>query len=349
MNIDREEFLAKLTDASHALTSSETLEQSTCLVYTGSSVVSFNGELKVEVEANFQDLKPFAINGGAIKRILSSWSNKKISVTTTAKNMLLKTKGKKAQIPIATKIVLPYKNVKPCEKMKKVSADILTGLLRASRICGVDHSQPCNTHVHVTPNSIEATDGMRFYRRKGKTGMTEMLVSAEGLSKIGATRQIVKLGKTDEWLHLELDNGDKFAIRCGAFDYYDKAVLDKVLKKEKYHTLKVPKKLGEVFLRIADFNGGPEGEAAVLMTLSKNLMQVDVTLFEGGNYAERIKTKYTGPDMQVGIRMDIGCSTRKNRTQDVLKEAMTISDVLQINEDKILIKTDDESYVFCLE
>jgi hypothetical protein len=184
MRIDRQQFLDDLCLAQLGTSSKGLMEQVDCLILDGSKVVSYNGEVKVEVTGHDLAGVRGAIPPGDLINLLRKLPDNEIEVGLEEGGQLaIMGKNRKASISFETGVRLDLSDIKKPGKWVPLPEVAITQLRRAADTCGVDDTWGAATCIHVTRNLVEASDNFRLFRWEGKTGFDEeVFIPAQSIS-----------------------------------------------------------------------------------------------------------------------------------------------------------------------
>lgn len=343
----REVLLNNLQMASMALTPFETLEQSNCFIFDGDKLITFNGDLRVVVPFNIGLSPAFAVYGIGMRRLVESIGGEDIDLTLSKSSLVLQGGKRRGSLPIQQEITLPYKDVPKPDKMQELNKGVQEAVSLASRTCGVDHSKPGFTHIHIHPKGVEATDGFRAYQYAMDTGMPDVLLASEAVIP---TRQhtFEKVGLSESWVHALLPAGVRVSMRRGMFDYFSPEQMGKLMSIQG-EQIKLPKVLADVLERMADFGGGARGEAAVQIGVGNKSLELKVITSFGGDYEETVRAQYKGNPFTSRLNLEFGSQSRKSRTPDLLKDVLRKNQIATITPTRMLIEHEGHKFIFSLE
>ena len=335
MKIEREKFLNILRGGDSGLTGGESIEQSDSFIFEDGQYVTFDGEVLSRTKFNMGF--DASVPASDFRKILLRMPEDEISIQLKKGELIVAGKSKRAGISVNTKILSPYKEVPKPKKMRSVPITLMHRLIQAARICNKDHSNPRTTHVHATPDKVEATDTIRLLRSVGKTGLKkEMMVPASALLQTGESK-IKKAEMVDGWFHALLENKTLHSYRCAKIEYFEEEQLDSILEVEG-EKLVLPKNLIKALDRasVMEARTAGEGEGEVQVYLKKGVLRIK-TQKEEGWYEEKKKIEYAGRELQFYINPNL------------LKELLAKSREVVVSEQKMKYEKDNVHFVAYLQ
>jgi hypothetical protein len=300
MRKDRGELLRRLESVTAGLASREAVEQSSCFVFVGGRVHTFNDEVSCSApcDIGFDG----AIAAKPLLDLLGKMTEQEIDVSLNEEGSELVVKGKRrrAGITLDNKITLPISSVEQPEEWSPIGPEFGEGVAVAKQCAGNDPNSFHLTCIHVTPEFVEACDNFHLARYPVETGVSEnCLVKADSL------RDITGLGMTDisettSWLHFKNASELVYSVRRELMDYEE---LDDILDVDGEPTT-LPGGLAEAVDKASVFSGdNAESNAessAIFVTLKPKQLSIK-GVGSSGWYEERKTVKWEGEPMSFSI------------------------------------------------
>lgn len=340
LEVQRKDAIKKLENAMVGVTPNAILEQSNTFVFKDGDLITFNGEIFTRQDSPFGTEIEGSIIANDFLKILQRLPDEVIKVEVANGEIRLRGKNKRAGLRMMSEILLPYGDIVAPEKWKKIPEGLWSALIQASHVCGKDETMPKTTHVHITPDAVEATDSFRVFRATLTTKIKkEMMVHANGLLNASQYKP-TKMGATkDSWFHLKTEDGMCVALLCCASDYYDKEMLDELFDVVG-ETVSLPSNLGDILERASVMDSPTQSlgawDSQISLTLTENLLKVKARKEEGW-YSETKKVKYKGPDMTFSIHPTF------------LKELVARTRKVIISDRQIKVEVDNIIFTAALE
>lgn len=300
--IDREKLLTALNAVKAGLSPREFIEQSSCFVFRDKQVMTFNDEVSCRIDIPL-DIEG-AIQAQKLLDILGKVEDEELLVEDRRENgeLLFKGKRKKFAVTKDEEIFLPIDDIEMPEKKdwKDLSKEFTESIALAKHCASNDSGKFRLTCIHLSPETIEASDNMQAIRCWVDTGLKKsVLVRASSLAHI-CELGMDQIALTESWIHFR--NQSELIFSCRRYsDEYVK--LDDVLD-FKGESLTFPKGLSKAADAAAIFAMDKAGDPLVTVILRRD----DLTL-EGvgisGWYEQFEEVVYDGPDMEFSIPPDL--------------------------------------------
>jgi len=299
MKIKRKEFLDTLKTVIRGTHKIEVLEQSHCFVFTEKGITAFNGE--IIASAKFDSPGNFAVQAHDLIQLVAKFPDEEIALSLKKQQLVISGKKKRAGLTIQDKILLPVEDIPQPGKMAKINEGVMEAITMGAKICAANCEDYRHSHVHVSPERIQATDRFRFLRITLKTGLENILVpSGAILALAGIPIDRMKLEKG--WLFLG-NNKVRMAICCSEEEYYDDGEIDTIMKLEDPERVQLPKEMKNVLDRALIMTEDDSNRMAKI-SITKKYIAVR-TQKESGWYEERQPVKYKGEDMNIIVGLSL--------------------------------------------
>ncbi len=296
MKVNREELLKQLESVLPGLAPREIIEQSSCFVFKGKKVYTYNDEVFcsqdccLDIEGAIQ-----AVSLIAILRILP---DDELSIEFTKKGLLFKGKKRKTSIAMETEIALPIEEV---EKPKKNSwedlPDDFTDAVNMVHQCaGKNDDQFELTCIHIHPKWLQACDNLQVSRYKIKMPIkTPVLVRKDSLKHV-TSLEMNQFTETKHWIHFR--NAIGLTLSCKRF-IEDYPKVGKILKITGEKVV-LPKGLKDVCERAGIFSADNVEENTIEVDIQKGKVKIEGKGITG-KHVETKKVKYDGPELSFSI------------------------------------------------
>ncbi len=300
VEMNREEFLAKLEMVAPGLATKEAVQQSSCFVFQNDKVITFNDELSCRIPCPLKGISG-AVNALPLMSLLQKLVEDTITLEIdkdTGQFMVRGKSGRKAGITREEVITLPIKSVEPPnkKKWKDLDPEFEEAVNIVQRCASKDSNQFDLTCIHLTPTYAEACDNYQMARYPVKTG-----VKSDCLIKRDSLRHIRGLGmnrvcETESWIHYQNKEELILSTRIQKGDFQD---LSKFLRPGG-SPMTLPGGLAAALEKASIFSEANVENDVVLVTLrSKQL----IVRGEGPNgfFQEVKEISYDGPSLEFTI------------------------------------------------
>lgn len=297
MKLNKDEFLDRLEMLESGLSNRETVEQSSCIVFQGRWMMTFNDEVACRIKSGIE--MTGAVKADALLKILRKIKDPEISIhDDNPGEMQFRMKGKRFALIKEQQIFLPIDQVEmPGKDDWYELSQEFTEAVAMVRECVSDNDNffalSC---VHFHPDWIEGCDNFQVMRVRIKTGFqNSVLVRGSSL------RHITSLGMdqfsmTKSWIHFKNQAGLILSCRRYKDDYLDTSSR----LETKGHKIILPKGMAEACDRCGIFAEDIAGAPYVTVKVRKDLVKIRGEGLNGWN--EEIKgTEYDGPPMEFQI------------------------------------------------
>lgn len=293
---EREDLLRKLEAVSPGIAVKEAVEQSSCFVFRGGRVVTFNDEIacSIECDLGFEG----AVAAKPLLDLLSKMSETviDIGVEEGATELLVKGKRRRAGITMEAEIALPVDTVEPPKKWRELGHDFADAIGVVQQCASKDTNNFHLTCIHITPECVEACDNFQIVRYPVETGL-----KANCLVKKDSIKHVTGLGMTEvsettTWIHYRNPSGLMLSVRREVMDFEE---IDHILEMDGTPTT-LPGGLAEAVEKAEIFSGENAENNVVEVALKAGKLRIRGTGASG--YYEEVKdVKWDGDPIRFNI------------------------------------------------
>lgn len=290
--INKNELLDRLEVLQPGLSAREIIEQSSCFVFDGGWVRTFNDEISCAVPCDLPITG--AVQAKTLLSILRKLPEDELSIMDKGDELLIQGKNRRCGVRKESEVTLPISNVEMPEEWQELPGKFLDALRLAHSCVSKDESQFSLTCVNIAPKWVEACDNFQLTRYKLATGMeSSTLVRGSSIHQLLEIGTFTHFCITESWIHFQGPTGSEtLTLSCRRYleDYPD---LNQILK-AKGDKLVLPKGLVEAADKAGIFATEMATECQVKVTLAPGKLSIrgeGVT----GWFEERKKIAYTGP------------------------------------------------------
>ena len=210
--IDRKDLLRVLSSVAPGLASREVIEQTSCYVFDGDRVMTYNDEIACVTNTGL--MLTGAIQSRSFLELIEKFTEDTIGISVEGDEIVVHGKGRRAGFVREQEILLPFNSMeRPDPKSwKLLHKDFIEGVRIVKECASRDESQRDMVCVHICKKWIEASDNFQAIRMNMKTG-----VDAPTLVRHDALQSIVDLdmeqfAETPSWIHFR--NNDGLVLSC---------------------------------------------------------------------------------------------------------------------------------------
>lgn len=317
VRVTREELLQQLEVVQPGLSPREIVEQSSCFVFKGGTVTTFNDEIACINKCCL----PFtgAVQAGPLLAVLRKLAEKELTVFTRKGELRIEGKRRKIGINMEQEITLPIDKIILPKKWKPVHEDFSDAVYIVHQCTSTDASIFALTCVHIVPKWVEACDNSQLIRYKVKMPVEEpVLVRGSSIQHI-VSLGMSEFGETPSWLHFR--NKDGLILSCRRYVEEEKDFQDigKLLEVEGFHTT-IPKGLGEAAEKAEIFSSEDADHNEVLVELRKEGWMRLKGKGQTGWYSEVKKINYSGENMDFYISPKLLIELTKKYNECIVSE-----------------------------
>jgi len=292
--VQREEFLQKLLAVQPGLSAKEVIEQSSCFVFQNGQVMTYNDEVACVAKSGMDGKFEGAVRAQPLLALLEKMVEDELELQTTASELLVTGKRKRAGIAMEKEILLSIGTVEKPKGWKDLPGDFCEAIGIVQECAGKDDTRFNLTCIHIHPKWVEACDNIQVTRYRLKTG-----VEQKSLIRRDSIKQVVNYGmtsfsETPSWVHFR--NGSGLTLSCRRyledFPDLDEAGLFNVKGKK----LTLPKGLAEAADKAGVFSATNADDDVVSIELRPGGLRIKGAGALGW-YQEVKKLVYSGPAM----------------------------------------------------
>ena len=329
MKVSREEILKQLESVLPGLSPREVIEQSSCVVFKDDRVYTFNDEVSCSQECCLSIQG--AVQAMPFVSILRKMKEEFLEITVEEEELKIKGKNKKAGIRMETEIQLPIDSIEQPKKWRKLSDSFSEAVGMVKRCASKDETKLLLTHLHITPNWIEACDNFQAARYLIETGLKKSVLVRKDSLKFVESLEMIKYSITKNWIHFKNVIGLVFSCRKLVEEYPE---LDHLFKVKGEDTT-LPKGLTEAIERAEVFSNDNAEDDQIVVRIKHDKIKIQG---EGatGWFTEIKKAKYKGKSIGFAI------------SPDLLKELIEQHNVCQVSEKCIKMQMGKFTYIASL-
>lgn len=305
--MERKALLNILEKASPGLADKEIIEQSDHFIFSKGYLYTYNDEIFVRVPCPDLKLKKsVCVPAREVRNLLAKMTDKEITFSLTAEELVIKGKRKKAGILIQKKISLPIKKINIPDEWKTLPTGILEAIEVCLPSCGTDMTELLFTCVCIHKDKVMSTNSeiMAVVDVHGKS--KDFLIqstNAAHLPKYNFSHYQVKKG----WIFFKDDEtGLVFGSRTikGEYPISNLIKLRKTIRRNpKRKVIVLPKQIKDTLERSTIFTSNMAEDVSaesIKITLEKGTISIKGRGIKGW-YEETSKIKYKGPTMFFSI------------------------------------------------
>lgn len=313
MRVNREQFVRALTSVTPGLATRESIEQSSCFVFIGGLVCTYNEEVCCRIAS------PVSIQGAVAAKpvldLLGSMNEEVIDVEATGSELLIKGPRRKSGIKMESKVTLPISSVEDPGVWDVLDPNFNEAVRIVYNCASSEENKFELTCIHIHPQYVEACDRYQIARYFVDNKGLETLVRAESLKRI-VGHDMVKVSVTPSWIHFGNLHGLVMSCRRYMDQYKD---LSSFLDQSGMEHITLPGGLSDVVSAAEIFSSDNTAGNSVLVDVKS-----DSIVVEGsgplGWYKEMRAVQYSGSLMRFRIAPKLLLEITKRSAECLLSE-----------------------------
>ena len=293
MKINRESFLQKLLLVEPGISTKETIQQSSCVVFLKGRLYTLSQETACSIPSELPSDWEFAIRAEKLIALLKSMKDEEIELNYS-KTLNIKGQGK-ARLNTEERILLPVSEVELPKKddWQELHEDFAEAVDLVCK-CTKRRSEFQKECIHITKSWLESSDNMKMIRYSVPTFIRKsVLVRGESI-KVIVQLGMTKAAETSNWLHFKNPTGLRLSVRQFGLEEYPR--LEDFLKM-RGKRVTFPKGLVDAATRAAIFC---EDGNSLKVSISEERLLVEGRSVQG-EYLESRKVKYVGAPLAFWI------------------------------------------------
>lgn len=294
MKQDREDLLQKLEAVAPGLAMREAIEQSSCFVFQGGRVCTFNDEVACSIECDIG--VEGAVAAKPLLELLRKLAEKEVDITMVDDGLRIKGKGRRSLVNMEAEIMLPLDAVDVPETWEELNPEFADAIGMVQECATKDNAQFILMCIHITPDFVEACNNYKMARYTMDTGIGDPCLVKRDCIKHIVGLGMTKVSRTDTWLHFCNPAGLVFSVRRDEANYAD---MGGILAKEGTPTT-LPGGLADAVEKAEIFSADNSEGNSIMLTLDKGHMTLKGSGAYGW-YEERKEAKWDAEPLSFEI------------------------------------------------
>ncbi len=294
MKIDRDILLKQLEVMLPGLSTKEEIEQSSCFIFDGSRVYTYNDEIACQ-QPSCLKIKG-AVPAMPLINILRRLKEKTLVINLIKGTLHIKGKRKEVGLTVEKKIILPTETLEPPGKWSTLPENFSDALSIVQECASSNKSIFLLGCIYWHPEYLIATDNYQISKYNIKTKISKPTLVRKDSLKHLITLGITKFSETDNWLHFKNPNGLILSCQRYLEEYPD---MKKALKVEGT-SISLPKGLKEAAEKASIFSSENTDENQIAVSIKQTKLRITGN-GPSGWYRETKKVSYKGQPMSFTI------------------------------------------------
>ena len=294
VTINREELLSQLDVISPGLAPRDIVEQSSCVVFKGGRIMTFNDELACQMSTNLP--LEGAIHAGTLLETLRKMKQDVLEVEIKDNEIVIEAKRTKVGIAREANILLPIDTVdSPSDwsPLPDVFGDAVEMVLPC---CGKDEHKFALTCVHLTSKGIDGTDNFQYARYKMKLPIeTEVLIRAATMKHV-VPMGMNEVSLSESWIHFRNSRGLVMSCRRWTEEWKDYSSVTGIEGSD----IHLPRSIGSAAELANIFSSQNADNNQIEISLLPRKLKLSARGTSGW-VRKLIKVNYNGPEMTFRI------------------------------------------------
>jgi hypothetical protein len=345
MLINRTKLVQSLETVLPGLSKKEVVEQSSCFVFRGKRVYTYNDE--IFCSAKCPDLGfEGAVQAEPLLNILRRLQDTQLNFEVKEDQLIFSVdKRRKGGVRLQAEIQLPIDQTETPDKAAwtELPKHFSEAVSYVQKCAGRDEEMFSLTCIHIWPKWVEAFDNLQISRFNINTGVkTPYMVRKSSITHIHALA-MTEIAETPSWLHFKNDSG--LFLSCRRFLYDDEAEKVDVSQflNVSGETIEFPDRLGDTADKAAVFSASNDTDGnQVKVELKQGKLRITGEGVHGW-YQEVQDVKYKGPEVSFMIDPSLLAEVTKT---SVLCEVCP--GMLKLSANVFSKKKPDFTYVTCV-
>lgn len=332
--VHRIQLLQNLEACQPGLSKTEKYEQSTCFVFLGGRVFTYNDEISCRAKTGLPKDVEGAVQAKPLMSALGKMKDDDVEVEITDNEFVVSGKTRREfGVRMDSEITLPIEKVERPEKedWRLLHQDFSEAIATVKDCAGKDESQFAFTCVHIARKWVEACDNNQLTRYRLKTGLKIPIIVRRDSIKHITPLDMTHFAETEVWIHFKNGSGIELACKRHVEKYPN---LEKYLEANGENTI-LPKGIGEDADFAETFSKEVEDHNLVVVTLKPGRMVIKGTGISGWALAPK-KVKYHGPPIAFSIAPRLLAEITKRHTD------------CQISSEHLRVDGGKWTYITCL-
>jgi DNA polymerase III sliding clamp (beta) subunit (PCNA family) len=226
VKVKREDFLAKLESVQAGLTPKDVIEQSSCFVFRGGRVFTYDQELACSCPIKVDKKFTGAVFAKPLIAILRKLHEDELDIEPTGEIFVIKGKRRQTEVRMESEIHLPLIDVGEKPQWKKLHSEFSQATDLVANCASKDENHLFN-YVHITPRWVEACDNVQIARYRIKMDLKESILIRRNSIRHVSEMDMVEFAESDQWIHFRNVSGVILSCRRYVEPYRD---LDSIIK-----------------------------------------------------------------------------------------------------------------------
>jgi len=341
--VHRIQLLQNLEAVQPGLSKKEKYEQSTCYIFLGGKVYTYNDQIACRAKTGLPKDLEGAVQAKPLLQALGLMKDDDVEIDIVDNEFHVcsadpKKKEKKRSyrefaVRMDPEITLPVEKVERPEKddWKPLHENFSEAIATVQGCAGTDESQFAFTCIHIASKWIEACDNNQLTRFRLKTGVKVPIILKRDSIRHITPLDMTHFAETEVWIHFKNPSGIELACKRNT-DKYPK--LEAYLEATGTPTI-LPKGIAEAANFTETFSKEVKDHNLVVVTLKPGRMVIKGTGVSGWA-SEPKKVKYNGPPIAFSIAPSLLAEITKKHTE------------CQISKDHLRVDGGKWTYISCL-
>lgn len=217
MEIEKKTLLNTLESLRFGLADQNIIEQSSCFVFAGGMVVTFNDELSVRKKFQLPGIQEGAVAGKPLLELVSKLEEEHLDLSIEDGHLCIRGKGKRrAAITLEKEILLPFQSVDKPGKWIELDSEFSQAISICSECVSRDDDSFDLTCIHITSKFVESSDTFQSCRWSIETDIDDSILIRKETSEALSNLNVTKMSLVDKWVHFT--NKDNVLLSCRTYD-----------------------------------------------------------------------------------------------------------------------------------
>ncbi len=331
--VNKEQLLKELEAVTPGLSPKEIIEQSSCFVFQGGEVKTFNDEVACTIKSSLEITG--AVQAKPLMEVLKKSLDDELEIEAEKGEFFIRGKRFKCKIRMEEEVNLNMEGLESPKKWKPLPEDFSDAVSMVQSCASRNEDRFEITCINICPTHMEACDGNQLARYELSVDLKKPFLCRKESLKHIVSMDMTEFSETKTWVHFKNPNGLVLSCRRFSDEAQGYPDLTKYLK-VKGTTVQFPKDLKDAVSRAEIFSAEDSEKNIIEIKIGGGKLKITGRGAIGWLSENKGMKSYTGPELSFGIapQLFVEITNRFNK--------------FIVNKDRLKVKGEKFQYVTCL-